>query len=85
VSAANRAAAPVFPPRQDQFQHDVVGKQDIRRMLEDPLVFLFAFLTGVPSESNKRLVALEPRVTKIYRVLHAGCLPTHSSDRRQLL
>jgi len=48
-------------PRHDQFEHDVVGEQDVRRMLEDTFSFLLAFLPGVPSETTSGSWPWNPR------------------------
>ena len=40
-------------PRHDQFEHDVVGEKNVRRIFGDPFAFLVRFLSRVASERNR--------------------------------
>ena len=42
----------LFRASQDQFQHDIVSQQDVRRIRHDAVFFLVIFLTGVPFKGD---------------------------------
>ena len=52
---------PFLGPGKDQFEHHVVGQQDVRRVRDDPGPVLRRFLTGVPVEADWRAVWVADR------------------------
>ena len=74
--------APVPGPGQDQFQHHVVGQQDVGRIRDDPGPVIRGLLPGITIEGHRRALA-DSRSSGTSAAPSAGCWPGRSSGRRR--
>jgi hypothetical protein len=56
-------------PGHNEFQHDVIGEQDVRRVLGQFLAVVLGFLAGVPGVGDGRLPLAVAMRQKLFELL----------------